>query len=95
MDRLPHPSEDKRSILPMRKLALRLTEYQLSKLMKRFQIDPYIKGQDKELMAKNLSVSQKCLVKWFAKQQYISKFKTKHKQFKASMENCQLLYKMY
>ena len=58
MDTLPQPT----------KLRPRLSKYQLSEMMKRFQSDPYIKGQDKELMAKNLGLSKRRVAKWFERQ---------------------------
>ena len=57
--------------LPMRKHGPRLSKYQLSELMKRFQSDPYIKGQDKELIAKNLGLSKRRLAKWFERQRFL------------------------
>ena len=48
-----------------RKPTVRFTEYQLSELKKRFKIDPYIKGREKELMAKNLDTTQTAVTNWF------------------------------
>ena len=45
---------------------VRFTEYQLSELEKRFKIDPYIKGMEKELMAENLGTSQSAIEEWFS-----------------------------
>ena len=43
----------------------RFTEHQLFQLKKRFKSDPYIKGMEKKLIAKNLSVTQTAIKDWF------------------------------
>ena len=48
-----------------RKTNFRFTENQLFKLNKRFRNDPYIKGTEKELMAKNLDVTPSAIKNWF------------------------------
>ena len=48
-----------------RRTTVELTEYQLSELEKRFKSDPYIKGAEKELMAKNLGITKVLVEKWF------------------------------
>ena len=48
-----------------RKSQSRFTEYQLAELEKRFKIDPYIKGMEKELMAENLGTTQAAVANWF------------------------------
>ena len=42
-----------------------LTEYQLSKLKHRFRSNPCIQGKEKELMAKDLGISQCSVLYWF------------------------------
>ena len=44
------------------------TENQLSKLMKRFKNDPYIKKPEREIMAKQLGVTQSAIANWFQKE---------------------------
>ena len=46
----------------------RYTEHQVSELKKRFKSDPYIKGIEKEKMAKNLGITQKAIKDWFFSQ---------------------------
>ena len=46
----------------------RFTEYQLSELNKRFKSDPYIKGTDKELFAKNLGITMATVKSWFCRE---------------------------
>ena len=48
-----------------RKPTVRFTDYQLSELKKRFKSDPYIKGIEKELIAKNLGTTQTAVQRWF------------------------------
>ena len=43
----------------------RLTDYQVSELKKRFKSDQYIKGIEKELLAKNLGITQTTVKDWF------------------------------
>ena len=47
------------------------TEYQLSKLKKRFRRSPYIKGKEKELMAKDLGIPQNSVLSWFLYQRRV------------------------
>ena len=44
----------------------RFSEYQLSELEKRFEIDPYIKGMEKKMMAENLGTTQAVVEEWFS-----------------------------
>ena len=43
----------------------RFTEHQLSELNKRFRSDPFIKGTEKELLAKNLGLTLTAVKNWF------------------------------
>ena len=43
----------------------RLTEFQLSELRKRYEINPRIHGKEKELMSRNLGISLNRLGNWF------------------------------
>ena len=43
----------------------RFTEYQLSELNKRFKSDPYIKGVEKEFLAKNLDITLTAVENYF------------------------------
>ena len=61
-----------------RKPFVRFTEYQLSELKKRFKSDPYIKGIEKELMAKNLGTTQTAVQRWF---------KVEHMKLKRNLPN--------
>ena len=60
-------TEQKR-ISRKRKFRTGFSEYQLSEMKKRFKSDPYIKGMEKELMAKNLGISLSSLSNWFYRQ---------------------------
>ena len=48
-----------------RRNTVEFTEYQLSELEKRFKIDPYIQGVEKELMANNLGITKAVVANWF------------------------------
>ena len=41
------------------------SEYQLSELRKRYKVDKYIQGKEKEAMAKSLGVSMSRVSDWF------------------------------
>ena len=41
------------------------TEYQLSELKKRYKVDQYIQGKEKEAMAKSLGISKSRVSYWF------------------------------
>ena len=49
-----------------RKLRSSFTDYQLSELTKRFKASPYIKGQEKKSMARNLGLSTQSIRLWFS-----------------------------
>ena len=46
----------------------RLAECQVSELKKRFKSDPFITGIEKELMAKNLGLTQAAVTNWFCRE---------------------------
>ena len=48
-----------------RKLYSRLTQFQLSELNKRFKMNPYLTGEEKESMSRNLDISMNRLAIWF------------------------------
>ena len=54
-----------KGVLCKRTSSYRFNEHQLSELKKRFKSDPYITGIEKELMAKNLGITQKAIKDWF------------------------------
>ena len=48
-----------------RTTCLRFNEHQLSELKKKFKTHPYIKGLEKDMMAKNLGITQAAVTNWF------------------------------
>ena len=66
-----------------RKALVRFTDYQLSELEKRFKGDPYIKGIEKELVAKNLGTTQAALTAWF----YLKRRQTRQLANEATCSN--------
>ena len=42
-----------------------LTEYQRSELMKRYERDPFIRGKERELLSRNLGLSERRVMGWF------------------------------
>ena len=64
---------EQRRISRKRTRSSRFTEYQLCELNKRFRSEPYIKGMEKELMAKNLGVSLSSLSSWFYRQRRLKR----------------------
>ena len=49
------------------------TKYQLSKLKRRFRSGQYIKGREKELLAKDLGIPQNSLLSWFRYQRSLKR----------------------
>ena len=49
------------------------TEYQLSKLKKRFRSSPYIQGKKKRLLAKDLGIPQNSVLSWFRYQRSLKR----------------------
>ena len=55
-----------RSVVPCKRTtSSRFTQYQLSELSKRFTTDPYIRGIEKELLAKHLGITMTAISNWF------------------------------
>ena len=54
------------------------SEYQLIELRKRYKVDPYIKGKEKEAMAKSLGISMQKLFHWFKNKRQREKNKKRH-----------------
>ena len=57
--------QEQRGVPLKRRNPSRLTDYQVSELKKRFKSDQYIKGIEKELLAKNLGITQTAVKDWF------------------------------
>ena len=62
-DYIPH-----KGVHCQKKYTYQLTDYQLSELKKRFQSDPYIKSEEKKLLAKNLGITPYTVAFWFSLQ---------------------------
>ena len=60
-------------VLGKRTKASRFTEYQLSEMKKRFKRDPNIKGIEKELMVKNLGITQTAVTNWFSRKRRLER----------------------
>ena len=48
-----------------RPISTLLTEFQLSELKKRYKMSPYIKGEEKKTMARNLGITLTRIENWF------------------------------
>ena len=73
-------SETEQRVVPCNKRKhFELTEDQLSKLKKRFTISQYIKGKEKELMAKDLGIPQTSVLSWFRHQRNLKRLQLANK----------------
>ena len=66
-DCLRSPSDSGQQDIPRKRtLSSRLSEFQLSELTKRYKLDPYIKGAEKELMSRHLGITPSRVQIWFS-----------------------------
>ena len=81
-----------------RLFSTRLNEFQLSELKKRYKMDPYIKGVEKECMARNLGISPTRIELWFSQRRRKERKKRRQDWFMSTAWNlymCACLWKFY
>ena len=64
---------DHQDIPRKRRASTRLNEFQLSELRKRYKMDSYIQGVEKERMARSLGISPSKIASWFSKQRKLER----------------------
>ena len=78
-DCLRTPSDSGHKANPRkRQYSSRLNEFQLSELNKRYKMDPYIKGAEKECMARNLGISRSRITFWFSERRKKERKERRH-----------------
>ena len=58
---------------PKRMYPVILTDYQESELMKRYQMSPYMRGKEKELLSRNLGLSERRVASWFTEKRRLAR----------------------
>ena len=60
-----------------RKAYCPLTEFQVSALRKRYEKNPYIEGEEKESMSRNLGIDRISIEYWFKRRREVERKKAK------------------